>query len=223
MPGTERVEPMNQTEDEIVEAFHKLYYYSRVWANTFWLGVQTLKCPLDLWIYQEIVAEIQPDVIIESGTAYGGSALFLAAVLDQIGKGKVVTIDVETREGLPRHERIEYIVGSSTSESTLQRVRQSIRPGDKVLVILDSAHNTEHVLEELRLYHGFVTPGSYVIVEDTNMGGHPVHTDYAPDSGPGPMAAVLEFLEGNPRFCADPMREKFKMGFNPNGFLRRTS
>lgn len=199
--------------------FVRLYSDSRTrtWGNTFWLGVHAFKCPLDLWIYQEIIFELKPDVIIECGTACGGSALFLASVCDLVNNGKVVTIDIEDREDRPHNNRIKYLLGSSTSQALVEQVRKLISDRDKIMVILDSDHRKEHVLNELRIYSKFVTPGSYVIVEDTQINGHPV----LPDFGPGPMEAVEEFLKGNSDFVIDRSREKFFLTFNPKGYLRK--
>src|SRR5206468_11839449 len=87
-----------ELQNNIVDQFHKLYYdsylFGKSWSNTFWLGLPTQKCPLDLWIYQEMIFNIRPDVIIECGTANGGSAFFLACMLDLVNNGEVITIDI---------------------------------------------------------------------------------------------------------------------------------
>ncbi|WXG47755.1 MAG: CmcI family methyltransferase [Candidatus Atabeyarchaeum deiterrae] len=201
--------------------FHKTYYNAasrgQTWDNTYWLGVKALKCPFDLWVYQELIWELKPDLLIECGTANGGGALFLATMCDIANNGKVVTIDIEDRKDRPRHKRIEYLTGSSTSEEIVQHVSKMVPSRGKVMVLLDSDHHKEHVLNELRIYSKFVTKGSYLIVEDTNMNGHPV----APDFGPGPMEAVEEFLKGNKNFIIDKAKEKFYLTFNPNGYLKR--
>jgi len=204
---------------ETVDRFHELYYSSdsRTWRDTWWMGVRTYKCPLDLWIYQEILSELRPDLVIECGTAEGGTALYLAHVLDLIGKGHVITIDVVPPVPPPSHPRIQCVHGSSTDPAIVRGVEDAARGRGAVLVILDSNHTREHVAEELRLYHRFVTPGSYLIVEDTNINGHPVFRDH----GPGPMEAVEEFLSGRDDFLADVSREKFFLSFNPGGYLRR--
>lgn len=201
----------------IAEQFHEQYYDSGVWRNTFWLGVETLKCPLDLWIYQEILFETRPRFIVECGTAAGGSALFLASVCDLLGGGEVITIDIEERADRPSHQRITYLRGSSVSVEIVQEVKGIIRDAQPVIVILDSDHGEEHVLNELRLYSEVVTEGSYLIVEDTNVNGHPVFQLH----GPGPMEAVEKFLRETDRFVADREREKFFITFNPKGYLKK--
>lgn len=206
-------------QNNITNGFHKLYYHfhKRTWSNTFWLNNPVKKCPLDLWIYQEIIFETRPDVIIETGTALGGSALFLASICDLLKNGKVITIDIEANNTRPLHQRITYLRGSSTSKEILEKVREMTADAKKIMVILDSDHTKEHVLEELRAYHKFVPIGSYVIVEDTDIGGHPVR----PDLSEGPMEAVEEFLKENEEFIIDKDREKFYLTFNPNGYLKR--
>jgi cephalosporin hydroxylase len=206
-------------EDRVVREFHRLYYNSgsRTWSNTFWLGTPAQKCPLDLWIYQELLHELQPAVIVETGTASGGSALFLASICDLLGHGRIVSVDVATQPRRPTHERITYLTGSSTAPEIVKQVEEFVGDRAPVLVILDSDHARDHVLEELRLYAPLVSPGSYLIVEDTNVNGHPVSRDF----GPGPMEAVAEFLRRSEEFSVDRGREKFFLTFNPNGFLRR--
>lgn len=166
-----------QGVEQIVDDFHRLYYDSNTfggtWRDTFWMGVPIWKCPMDMWIYQEILFNLKPDVIVETGTAFGGSALFMANICDLLGKGKIVTVDIQDRPNRPRHERIQYISGSSTADEVVEQVRKNIN-GGTVLVILDSDHSKGHVLDELRIYSRFVQEGSYVIVEDSNVNGHPV-------------------------------------------------
>ena len=212
-----------ESEKNIVDQFHKLYYNSYnwggTWNNTFWLGVLTGKCPLDLWIYQEIIFELKPDIIIECGTASGGSALFLSSMCDLVNNGRVITIDIQDVKGRPQHKRIKYLLGSSTSEKIIERVKKLIGDKDKIMVILDSDHRKEHVLNELKIYNKFVTKGHYLIVEDTNINGHPVFLEF----GPGPMEAVEEFLRKNKNFIVDKSKEKLYMTFNPRGYLRKVN
>jgi len=204
-----------------VDNFHRLLYETAYAAgdawNPRWLGVENLKCPFDLWIYQEILHEIRPDLVIETGTARGGSALFLATMLDLLGSGALVSIDIVRRPEWPTHPRITYVTGSSTSQSVLDEVKARVGRAARVMVILDSDHKKDHVLDELRLYSPLVTRDSYLIVEDTNINGHPVF----PGFGPGPTEAVDEFLAGNTTFQRDRSRERFFVTFNPGGYLRR--
>ena len=128
-----------------------------------------------------------------------------------------MSIDIVRRPEWPTHPRVTYLTGSSTSAPLLEEVRRRIAGKARVMVILDSDHKKDHVLEELRLYSPLVTKDSYLIVEDTNINGHPVF----PGFGPGPMEAVDEFLAGNPMFQRDRSRERFFVTFNPGGYLRR--
>lgn len=203
----------------IVDEFTNLYFssFSQTWMNTFWLGVPVQKLPFDLWVYQEILHEIKPDIIIETGTLFGGSALYMASILDLLHNGRIVSIDIEEREGRPQHERITYLRGSSTGAEILQVVDDMIKPGDKIVVILDSDHSAQHVLDELRIYNKYVTHGSYLIVEDTCMNGHPILSG----SGPGPMEGLAEFLQENDDFIVDETKEKFFVTWNPKGYLKK--
>lgn len=206
------------------DRFHEAFYHARLWERVSWLGVPAYKCPLDLWVYQEILHETRPDVIVETGTAHGGSALYLASVCDAMGHGRVVTIDTRELPGRRAHPRVAYITGSSIDAPVADRVRGLIGPGVRAMVILDSIHSREHVLAELRLWAPLVAPGCFLIVEDTNINGHPVHTDYAPDrseGGAGAFEAVREFLRTTGDFEVDRAREKFLLTFNPGGYLRR--
>lgn len=208
----QRIFSSPKTESGIIEAFHKLYYSKEMtggtWYDTTWRGIPTLKCPLDLWVYQEIIHEKLPDIIIETGTFKGGSALYMADVCEAIGHGVVYSIDIQAM-ARPNHKRITYIHGSSTEVSF------PIPTNAKVMVILDSDHSKTHVLNELERYSDVVTKGQYMIVEDTNINKHPVLDDF----GPGPMEAVEEFMKDSPDFEIDGTREKFLLTFNPKGFL----
>jgi cephalosporin hydroxylase len=205
--------------EEIVRDFHRYVYDTPVngWMGALWLGTPTFKNPLDFWIYQELIHRLKPDVIVETGTARGGSAFFFASICDLVGNGRIITIDFRHVEGRPEHDRITYVEGSSISTDTVEAVGAAVEPGERVLVSLDSAHTKEHVLEEMKLYAPLVTKRSYLVVEDTNLGGHPAR----PEHGAGPMEAVEEFLAGTDEFVVDRGCEKFLMTYNPGGYLRR--
>jgi cephalosporin hydroxylase len=204
---------------KILEGFHKLYYDNRqqTWQDTWWMGTKILKCPLDAWLYQEIIYEVKPDLIVETGTCNGGSAHFMASLLDIIGSGQVVTVDVENETQRPSHPRITYLTGSSTSPEIVDELARLVSGKSRVLVILDSDHSQAHVSQELLAYAPFVTKNSYLIVEDTNINGHPVRKDF----GGGPFEAITDFLAQDRRFVVDRKKEKFMMSFNPGGYLKR--
>lgn len=202
----------------VIADFHSLYYYDDTWRNTYWMGRRILKCPLDLWQYQDIIYRQRPDLVIETGTADGGSALFLAHLLDLVDHGKLITVDINhVHEQLPRHDRITYLTGSSVSPEVLDTLKREVGDAETVLVILDSDHSASHVRAELDAYQHFVSPGSYLIVEDGNVNGHPV----GPRFGPGPMEAIKPFLNTNPPFTVDTSCERYLMTQNPSGYLLR--
>jgi cephalosporin hydroxylase len=212
---------MDPEARHIVNAFHDLYYNGlpgegHIFQRTQWMGVPCLKCPLDMWVYQEILHEIRPDLVIETGTHLGGSALFMAHVLDLLGKGEIITIDVNAAIR-PSHPRIRYVLGSSADTALVGELLRDRRPDEVRMVTLDSDHTETHVSRELELLSPWVTVGSYLIVEDSNINGHPTF----PTFGPGPFEAVAAFLDTHTDFIVDPSREKFLMTFNPCGFLKR--
>jgi cephalosporin hydroxylase len=215
------------TEDEqrIADRFHELYYDKRVgpgqhriWEQTKWMGYPVLKTPADLWNYQEILHEVKPDLVIETGTYASGTTLFLAHVMDIIGKEKIVSIDVKELSVRASHPRISYLLGSSVDAAVVDAASKHRESVASCLVILDSDHSKEHVQRELALFSSFVSVGSYLIVEDSNVNGHPVY----PTFGPGPYEAIEDFLRDDQSFEVDKSREKFLVSWNPRGYLRKT-
>jgi cephalosporin hydroxylase len=150
--------------EDITDRFHELYFDAhlegKTWADTRWLGHPVAKCPLDLWVYQEIVQETRPDLVVETGTFAGRSALFFASLFDLAGNGRIVTVDVEPVEGRPSHDRITYLTGSSTALEIVEEMRRHVDGAERVLVVLDSDYRREHVLAELHAYADFVTRGA---------------------------------------------------------------
>jgi cephalosporin hydroxylase len=218
-PDTGEVDQSATLRTAIVDQFHRLYYHSdpSIWRATTYRGITTWKCPLDLWIYQEIISEIQPGIVVETGTGFGGSALYLADLCETLGHGQVFTIDIQDRATEVEHPRLTKMLGSSADPTIRDQVLAQAPPNEAAVVILDSDHRADHVLSELRLWADLVTPGSYLIVEDTNIDGHPVF----PGFGPGPGDAVTEFLTERNDFAVDRSRERLLMTWNPGGFLRR--
>lgn len=213
-----------------VDAYHKFYEKQRLWQNTKWLGVPCWKLPFDAFIIQDIIYEIKPDYVIETGTAYGGSALFYATILEAISDivGTVLTVDIELKHDTYKpnvkksvRDRIKYIGGGSTNEQVVKEISRIVNLTDtwmtKNIVILDSWHSYDHVRKELDLYAPFVSVGSYMIVEDTHVSGHPVEWEW----GKGPFEAVEDFLKTNDNFEVDYDREVYFMSFNVGGYLRR--
>lgn len=219
-PLGEPVSPEEETSP-VVREFGELYYrkYDQTWANTHWMGVRALKLPLDLWVFQEIIYETAPELLIETGSASGGSALFYAHLFDVLGRGEVLTIDRDTSQLHQRvhdHSRISVLEGDSTDLTIVSRARDAAR-GKRTMVLLDSDHTAAHVRRELEAYAPLVSPECYLIVEDTNA------SEMHGSLRDGPGEAVAGWLDGRTDFELDRSREKFMFTFQPRGYLRRTS
>jgi cephalosporin hydroxylase len=207
-----------QLDRSAIARAHEVFYESDAWTKATWLGTQALKNPLDLWVYQEIVVETQPELIVETGTYRGGSALFLASVCDLVGRGEVVSVDVQpAREDYPDHPRITYLAGRSSTDPGVVAEVAERAAGRPILVVLDSDHSQGHVEAELAAYAPLVPVGCYLIVEDSNIGL------IREDLMPGPLQAVESFLSRRDDFEIDREREKFLITFNPSGYLRRVA
>lgn len=218
--GGNDVISLSESEKKIVRDFHRLYYYKLYFTHlVVWNGVPMVKFPMDLWVYQEIIFSTRPDVIIETGTWVGGSAIYLADLCKLFGRGRVVTIDIDPnhKEISIARDNLEYIIGDSSDEKIKDHIVRGIRSEDRVMVVLDSDHSREHVLKELNLWAPLVTKGCALIVEDTNINGHPVVESY----GPGPTEALNKWLPDHPEFEVNKECEKFGITFNPGGYLER--
>ena len=200
------------------------FYNRNVWKNLHYRGVRTLKLPLDMWNYQEIIFQNNLHWVIETGTRHGGSALFFADLLTA-GKreGAVITIEV-THEALDpavtNHPGIRFLLGDSTGEPIIKQAMAMVpaqRQGG-LLLILDSDHAAAHVFRELAAWVPLLRQGDYVVVEDTIVNGHPVR----PEFGPGPMEAIKTYVERDPgKLIKDEAREaKFGCTFAANGFYK---
>lgn len=208
---------------EVIDLYHRAFYYaSQSNLEMSWLGVPTMQNPNDIWVTQELISGLKPDFIVETGTWKGGSAAIWAMIQDQVNpSGRVITIDVEdlvddaTLPPISRR-KVDFIVGSSVAPGTVAEVARRVGTG-RVMVLLDSDHRMPHVLAEMRAYAPLVSLGSYMIVQDTDINGHPV----LPSFGPGPMEAVLEFLRGDDRFQVDRTQERLMFTMHPSGYLKR--
>ena len=203
------------------------YHHSYQWT---WLGLPIIQLPQDIIATQEIVWQARPTVIVETGIARGGSLILLASLLQLIGEGKVVGVDIDIRahnraniESHPLSHRVHMIEGSSIAPEVVDSVRSHIGGDDRVMVILDSNHTHEHVLAELRLYAPLVTPGQYLIVADTVVEDIPPQTHRPRPWGPGnnPKTALKAYLEECGRFEADAfVNAKLLETASPGGYLR---
>lgn len=197
-----------------------LYHQRNIhYDKCYWMGVRALKNPLDAWIYQEIIYEVKPDVVIEIGSAEGGSTLYLAHLLDLLGRGIVISIDIDRTNYHVVHSRIITITGDSSSSETVAKVSE-LCSGKSVLVVHDADHSKEQVLKDLRIYSGFVSINSYFIVEDS------IIDLFRPKDGigdfeDGPLPAIEEFLGSDSDFIVDAGRERYILTYNPKGFLKR--
>lgn len=195
-----------------------------------WLGRPIIQYPQDIIATQEIIWSVNPDLIIETGVAHGGSLIFSASILELLGNnGQVLGIDIDirdhNREQIERHalsKRITMIQGSSIDRQVVDQVFDFAKDKQRILVILDSMHTHEHVLEELRRYSPLIQSGSYLIVFDTII--EDMAEDSFPDrpwgKGDNPKTAVWEFLKENDRFEINyHMDDKLLVSVAPNGYL----
>lgn len=209
------------------QSLERMYVY-----NFTWMGRPIIQAPQDIVGMQEIIWSVKPDLIIETGIAHGGSLIFSASMLELIGgSGKVVGVDIDIRahnraeiEAHPMYKRIELIQGSSIDAGIAEQVRRIAEGYSRVMVVLDSNHTHQHVLEELELYAQLVSVGSYLVVFDTFVEDMPpgFFADRPWDVGDNPKTAVFEFLEKNKNFEIDNVIEnKLLVTSAPSGFLKR--
>lgn len=204
--------------DELAVAFTEAVWGTMPWTKTSWLGRAIDTAPTDLVAYQEIIAGVRPDWIVETGTGDGGRTLFLASMCELVGHGRVVSVDPEARDDRPQHPRITYVTGRAHDEAVAAEVRALVGDG-RALVVLGSVTDRHKTSEEFNRYQAMVPVGSYVVVAHTVVNGHPVWAGF----GPGPLEAVKQILARNGSFAMDPDMEKYALTFNPGGFLLRVS
>lgn len=232
LPSGEGISTFNQSlqdynKEELltINHFSKLFYERGRYEN-YYMGYFMMKYPTDLIIYHEIIFNFKPDLIVETGTAYGGSSLYFASQCLLMGKGRVVTIDItnnnySSKNILPNHPLIEYLDGSSTDITNLKRISSIIKQEKikKILFILDSDHSSIHVLNELNSF-SLITEelkDVFFIVEDTNIDNMEDNQFF----NNGPHAAVSAFLKSNKSFVRNDNYERFMLTSNPGGFLEK--
>ncbi len=201
-----------------------------------WLGRPIIQLPEDMMRIQEVIWEHQPDVLIETGVAHGGSLIFYSTLFKAMGKGRVIGVEVElrahNRKAIDDHILRPYITlvdGSSIDPETVDQVKSLIKPGEKVMVMLDSNHTKEHVLEELRAYGPLVTPGCYIVAADGIMeevaGGPRTKPEWKVSN---PKQAAISFVEENKDFVIEEPAWPFNEGvvrerltYWPSAFVKR--
>ena len=207
----------------------KLSAENRLMYQHSWLGIPIIQLPGDIVSMQELLWRLRPDVIVECGFAHGGAAILYASILELLGKGTVIGVDVEVRtynrvaiENHPLSHRIQILESSSVEQATCERLRRAVTGAGTVLVVLDSNHSRAHVERELELYHSLVTPGSYLVVMD----GAQAHVWDTPRGRAewredNPLPAIESFLAAHPEFVDDPHWTRAHVTSSPHGFLRR--
>lgn len=203
------------------------HHFSYVWN---WLGLPIIQLPTDVVAMQEIIWSSRPQVIIETGVARGGSVVLYSSILEMLGDGIVVAIDVDIRphnrlaiESHPLAHRVVLVEGNSIDPTVVERVRSRVGDAERVMVVLDSDHSHDHVLAELRLYAPLVTPGQYLVVADTVIDELPPQTHRPRPWGPGnsPRTALDAYLRACDRFVVDDFIEgKLVMSQSPGGYLK---
>jgi cephalosporin hydroxylase len=223
--------------DEIADLWVRTGWVRKYSYGFTWMGRPIIQLPDDMLRIQEAIWRIKPDVIVETGIAHGGSLIFYASLMEMYGKGRVIGIDIDIRahnraaiEAHPMFGRITMIEGSSIDQATADKVQALVKPGNTVMVILDSSHERDHVAAELDLYADLVTPGSYLLSQDGVMkfvAGMPrTGADWEDNN---PITAVERFLEKRKDFVLDKPARPFDetletpdCSHHPVGWLRRT-
>jgi cephalosporin hydroxylase len=206
------------------------YDYSYLWT---WMGVPIIQLPADIMATQEVIWKTKPDIIIETGVARGGSVLFMASILEVIGNGQVIGVDIDIRkhnresiEAHPMSKRVTLIEGGSVAESTLEEVHSNIPENARVMVILDSDHSREHVLNECRTYGPMITKDCYLIVADTLVGhidekDAPQNRSQSWYKGNDPLSATKDYMNESDRFEMDAeLNGKLVLSSSPGGYLK---
>jgi cephalosporin hydroxylase len=188
--------------------------------KTTWMGIPALTNPLDAWVYQELLAHLRPETVIEIGGSQGGGSLYLAHLLDLIGGGHVISVEIDRSRWIaPDHPRVVKIDGDSGSIETFEHVRANTK--GTTVIIHDADHRRDAVRRDLELYAPLVTRGSYFIVEDGIVDLFNPGDAIAAGEQPGPLRAIDEFLAEHPEFEIDPSCERYLLTYNPRGFLKR--
>ncbi len=213
----------------LAEIWIKAACQQKVMYEPTWLGIPIIQFPEDILMMQELLWKVRPDVIVEAGVAHGGSAVFYASILEIIGKGRIIGVDVEIRQynkvaikSHPMSKRIQLIEGSSVDTAVFNKVLSLIKKGEKVLVVLDSNHSYAHVKKELELYHGIVSNDSYLVAMDGAQGlVWDIPSGKKEWKEDNPLRAINEFLDEHQDWEADANFNRLPVTSNPKGYLKR--
>ncbi len=233
LPG--KSEPLDVYGDEgfreLTQLWVKAGWQRKLSYEATWLGVPIIQLAEDILMMQELLYKVRPSVVVETGIAHGGSGILYASILELLGRGRVIGVDVEIRkynrlaiQAHPMSRRMTLVEGSSIDPTTFAHVQELVAGDDPVIVTLDSNHTRDHVLRELEMYSRLVSPGSYLVVFDTVM-------DLVADTPngrsdwteTGAAAGVRAFLHTHQDFQPDPYYNRLGATYCQNGFLRRTS
>ena len=236
--GTKQSHPLfSRRAFEILSDLWVKVGWNEEYSYTFsWMGRPIIQLPEDMVRTQELIYQLKPDVVVETGVAHGGSLIFYASLCSAMGRGRVIGVDIKihahNRKAIESHEMshlITLIEGDSVSPEVVSRVQSLIGPNDKVLVILDSCHTRDHVLKELEAYQALVNPGSYIVATDGIMKDvFDVPRGDVNWKHDNPVASTTEFLKRHPDFVLHtpewPFNES-QLSANithwPDAFLKR--
>lgn len=206
---------LSQAEIAVVRAYEDLMERHKLWQKMTWKGHDVAKTPEDMWLYQEAIWALKPELIVEFGTSLGGTALFYADILNLMGnaKARVITVDIKDTPNLPKHPRLTYLQGQSSLSVTVEMfIRDAAEQcSGPILFIEDSEHTAQHVMMELETYSDLVTPGSYFVIEDLSW----------PELDTDVRKAMNGFLEKHPEFQVDATKDKYLVTLAPGGWLKR--
>jgi cephalosporin hydroxylase/GT2 family glycosyltransferase len=205
--------------DDLRDSFVNAYYRSLAWRETRWLGHRVPNAPTDLVSYQEILTEVRPDWVIETGMQGGGRGYFLASLCELLGHGEVIAIAERPRANLPAHPRLRYLTAAPHEPQARKLVDEIVGPQPHAVVILGSRTQRHRTRREFEAFAPLVPVGSYLILEHTVLNGFPADASF----GPGPHEALRRIMNLHGEFLADTSRERHALTFNQGGFLRRIS
>lgn len=211
-----RIRRTMDTHGAAINALHWAFYEAdHTWQALSVLGTPTLKCPTDLWMYQELFAQYRFRTVIETGTYQGGSARWFAVLMDALQiDGRIWTMDIDDFRTC-HHPKITFLRGDCTDPRLVKKVTAAMPDDGPRLVVLDAGPSSDHVYRELELYAPLTRPGDWLVVE--HVGLH-----WAPDGDTGPRGAMERYLLAHPGiFRASKWCERFLLTFHPDGWLKR--